>query len=395
MAKFHTKIILEKRTPLKNGKYPVKLRLTIDASVRYYGMDTVLTEKEFKEVFNPDTSSRKNKKIRSYLIDEEERAVTLLEAMKYPNFQQFKALFTMRGTSGNIEKYYEMKIAECLEEERFGTADNYRFAFKSLKIQKDNLNFRDITPTWLKTYTNTMKAKGKSVNTISMYLRTLRTVFRKAISDGIINPNSYPFREFTIPASEKNKRPLERSEIELIANYSGNPVNEMYRDFFILSYCFVGLNPQDLLSIRWSDIDGNTLKIVRKKTVNTNSIETAIQLFINKKARTLIQKHGNPNNDYVFNVFDKNDKPGTRRRKIRNHNRAVNQALKTIAQKVGINKNVSVMHARHSAASHAIANNASIVDVSQALGHRNIKTTSDYLSSLDSGKSLLAETLEI
>ncbi len=52
MSKFSTRILLEERTPRKDGTYPVKLRVTIERKSRYFGLDYNLTEKDFKKVYS-------------------------------------------------------------------------------------------------------------------------------------------------------------------------------------------------------------------------------------------------------------------------------------------------------------------------------------------------------
>lgn len=47
--------------------------------------------------------------------------------------------------------------------------------------------------------------KGKSVTTIAIYLRNLRVIFNKAIDDGDINRDIYPFGEKKFQISEAGK----------------------------------------------------------------------------------------------------------------------------------------------------------------------------------------------
>jgi integrase/recombinase XerD len=393
---FSTSIVLEKRTPRKDNKYPVKLRVTIDRKSRFYGLNKYFTEKEFDKVI----ASKKDeyKKIKWELDQKERDAKQHLESMPKPNFDLFKVLFTSKSKGANVISYFDFAMNQCLKEGRISTGNSYECAKNSLDdiMGIAELNFRDITPQWLREYERKMKRLEKSITTIKIYLGALRTVYLKAIEDKIVSKDHFPFGEnYTIPTAENNKRPLERSEVELIANYTGDPLTERYRDFFLLSYYLVGLNFADLLSIRWSQIDGNILEVLRQKTANTRRKQRKIQLVISTKARKIIDLHGNKDGIYVFDVVSPKDDPKTVRRKIKNFTRATNQALERICKAVKINKKVSTMYARHSAASHSLIFGATIADISQALGHSDLRITSKYISSLSTGKQLIAESLEI
>jgi len=324
--------------------------------------------------------------------------------MEIPNFDQFKRLFTMKGTGGNVLKYYRNYIQECKKENRLGTASSYECSYNSLNDVKgiETASFREITPAWIKDYESKMKAKGKSISTIGIYLRPLRKLFNDAMKDGVISANHYPFGtpkagKYKIPKSRNNKRPLERSEMIALLNYTGTPANEMYRDFFLLSYYLVGLNFMDLLTLKWKQLNGDYLTVIRKKTENTTeSDQEPIMYFVNEQARAIIEKYGNPAGTYIFEIVSSNDTPTEIRRKVQNFNRNTNQGLKAIAKKIpGVNRNISTVFARHSAASHGIKAGASLADIQQALGHKNIKTTSNYISSMGEGANQLANSLSI
>ncbi len=398
--KFTTAIILDKRYPrIEDRKCPVKLRVTINRKARYYGLGDYYDASEFTKIYS-ERPRGDYKKLRTDFDDIEKRAIGLLEVMNPPTFERFKRLFTQKGGGGNVKKYFQMYIDQLKADDQPGTASNYNNAMKSLDDIKDieNADFMDITPAWLKDYQKQMTKKGKSLTTISMYLRALRTIYNVSIKDGIVNPAYYPFGrdKYTIPTARNNKRPLERQDIQALANYSGNPINEKYRDFFLLSYCLMGLNMADILTLRWKQLDGRILNVTRKKTEQTSQNEQqSIEMYVNDFAMGIIEKYGIGKDGFIFDIVDPSDKPAERLRKVKNFTRNANQGLQAIAESIKINPNISTMYARHSAASHGLASGATIGDISQALGHKNIKTTSNYISSLHNAKINLANALDI
>lgn len=401
---YSTKIVLSNRPRKKDERYPVKLRVTINRLPYFYSTNKYLSKDEFDYVFSISKRNKSKltktqaKNIKLQLTNIEHKAIKILDAMEVPNFAHFKRLFTQRGSGGNVRKYFEQRISELKKENAFNTATTYENAQKSFEDKKgiSTLNFKQITPSWLMDYHEKMIAAGKSRNTISIYTRCLRYLFNKAITDGVTPQKYYPFGKekgkYQIPSSINNKRPLQPEEITALANYAGNPFHEYYRDFFLLSYYLIGLNFADLLTIKWKQIQGNTLTISRQKTAY-QAKEQKISLHVTQKAWDIINKYANKDDEYIFDIANSTD-PEKQKQQVRNFTRNCNQSLKKIAKVTGINANISSMFARHSAASHGLASGATIGDISELLGHTDIRTTNNYIKSLEDAGKNIAEFLE-
>ena len=404
MSNFSTQIILEKRRPRKkDGKFPVRLRVTINRKSLYYGLGSYLSEEDFDKMY-VSRPRQKYKKMLAEFMEEEKRANDLLEAMESPSFDQFKRLFLQKGEGGgNVEKYYLAYIKECKDDDRHGTASSYECSLKSLKEIKglDGVNFKNITPRWLMDYERKMLDKRKSISTVGVYLRPLRYLYNKAVSDGVVAEKYYPFGnsrngKYEIPTSENRKRPLNMDELQALANYSGNDVWEKYRDFFLLSYYLMGLNFYDLLTLKWSQLENNRLTLVRQKThKTTRKKQKAISLVINEEAREIIEKWGNTEGELIFDVVGVGDSADVVRQKVQNFTRNTNQALQKLAKKLEINKNISTVYARHSAASQSIKAGRTLAVISKSLGHSNLTVTSGYIDSLDDEETALSESLTL
>ena len=406
MENYSTGIVIEKRQPTTKNTYPIKLRVTIDRKTRYYGLGKYMTEKDFNKMMSRKPGELKV--LRWELEAHEKRAKDILKALPNPTFDQFKRMFVEKKGGGNVEGYYQMFIDQLKKDDRHGTASSYECSLNSINKEMglSNVSFSQITPEWLTEYTKKLEAKGKSISTVGIYLRPLRHMFNKAIGDGVVNRDKYPFGstahgKYSIPTSENSKRPLKRSELEALADYSG--VYDKYRDFFWLSYSLMGLNFYDLLTLQWQQIEGKTITIIRTKTKYTSrKRQRAIRLYVTDEAQAIIDRYGNPKSKYVFDVITDDDTPGVIRRKVQNFTRNTNQVLKKIAEeknkaagKVVINPNISTVFARHSAASHALKNGASLAIISKTMGHTNVNTTSNYFDSMDDEEKHLAEILQL
>jgi len=397
MNKYRIAIVIEKRTPTKEDKYPVKLRLTIDRKVRYYGLDHYLTEDEYNKVYTAKPRDE-YKKLRKKFDDIEDRATGILDKLHPPTFDKFRRLFTQKEGEGNVEKYYLTYIDDLKKQNRHGTADSYMCSLNSLKQGKGLNNFKTISPEWLRDYQSKMEKAGKSISTVGVYLRPLRKIYRRAIRDGVIPQEYYPFGDeddgkYSIPTSENRKRPLSRAEIVKLAKYSGNSLFERYRDFFFLSYYMMGINFYDLLLLERANLRGNTVTYVRHKISRKKRKEISVKL--NGHAMQIIEQHGTGTGKYIFDVISDSDTPLEIQARVKRFTRNTNQALKKIAKEIEINLDISTIYARHSAASHGLKSGATIATISKGLGHENTTTTSNYLDSLDDDDQQLANALEV
>lgn len=70
----------------------------------------------------------------------------------------------------------------------------------------------------LKGYEKYMIAHGKSPATVGIYLRTLKVIHNKAISDGIAFKELYPFSKgkYVIPQSRNFKKAIDRDDLTKI-----------------------------------------------------------------------------------------------------------------------------------------------------------------------------------
>jgi integrase/recombinase XerD len=391
------RVFLDKRRPLKNQTYPVRLRVTIKGKSNNYGLEKSMSEDDFNLVFS--NAKRKPRWAADYLADftaEQNRAVDILEKIRDLDFENFNRLFNPKSEGGNVKIYFENYIKKCKEENRHGTAYSYNNALKSFQsvVGLNNENFKDITPEWLRSYEKKMLAKEKpaSQNTIGMYLRYMRAMYNQAIQDHVIPDHYYPFGKgkYQVPAGRGNKRPLQLDEIKELMRYDGPKL--LYRDFFLLSYFLMGINYADLIILRWDQLRDGVLTHTRQKTKRTKKHNEPVKYVMSEKAMQIINKYGTRNNGpYMFNIIDKADDDAAIFRKKINFISATGKALKSIARDININENISTVFARHTAASIAHSKGTvSLNVISETLGHTSLQTTAAYLSSLglDEKKSL-------
>lgn len=396
-----------RRQKQQSRTFPVKLRVFCSQTRKTKLYSTKFefeNEKLFESIWKTEKPRKVHEETRlemQAVINAANDAARTLAVFTFEGFEKAMKFNTV-GSRNSVYLYYDQFIDQYKKEGRIGTASNYNLSARSVKLftKKANLTFSEITPTWLNGYENFMISEGKSITTISMYLRSLKSVFNAAIADKAINPDLYPFgrRKYTIPAPKGTKRALSREQLKTLWEAEPKtPEQEFAKDFFFFSYQTNGLNVKDICLLKYKNISGDQLTIYRQKTKNTDRGQSPISIFLIEPAKEIIIKYGNQPplaDSLIFPFISPNASPETMHREVQNLTRKINQHIKKLAKSVGIEENISSYFARHSFATNAIRTGFSVEAISEALGHTSITTTKAYFSGFeDKAKRELAESL--
>jgi integrase len=310
--------------------------------------------------------------------------------MKFDNLYH-----TDRAAKEVIEKAYDEYIQILKEEERIGTASSYQCSINNLKFyQKEmkyqELKFRDITVDFLKKYDRWMKSEKYSDSTIGIYLRPLRAIFNKAILDGFLSREYYPFGKgrYEIPTSRNIKKALNKNQIKMIFDYKAvlGSNEEKWRDYWLFMYLCNGINVKDLCLLRYKDIKSQTIEYIRAKTARTKKVTEPITIALLPEIKKIINKWGNAREDvdtFIFPELQKGVTKEQERNLIQLLTRNINNKMAAIAQKLEFDVKITTYHARHSFGSILKKSGQSVEFIREALGHGDTRTTKSYLSSFD------------
>lgn len=215
-----------------------------------------------------------------------------------------------------------------------------------------------------------MEAKPLSPASLRNMQQRIVAVFNKAVKCGILRANPfYQMQKADIFAKPKttSKSFLTPDELKrFMASEEMSPgVREAQRAFGFA--CLTGLRISDIRALRWSDIKcsetTDTLIIVQQKTGILNAVP------ICSTARGWMPQRGK--DDRVFHL------PA---------HANVDAALKRIARKVGIEKNISFHTARHTFGTLIQAATGDIETTKKLMGHRSLKSTTVYADVLTEEK---------
>ena len=216
-----------------------------------------------------------------------------------------------------------------------------------------------------------------------LILILIRTLYNRAIREGIADANLYPFGEngVRIKFPESQKIGLNIEEIKLLEQCELEEVTTEWnaRNSFLLSFYLAGARISDVLRIKWSDLNDGRLyyKMGKNNKVGSVKITSKAERIIN-----LYKARKNKLDTFVLPELNKADITDNKDiyRKITTAKSKYNRSLKKIAKKVGITKSISCHIARHSFGN--ISGDKIPVQMLQKLyRHSDITTTINYQQS--------------
>jgi len=389
------KIICFKSKTLKNGEHPLMIRVCKDRKVKYQSLGISIHPDNWDFQKNRPLLKCPNRElILKIILDKEAEFLTKileLTAMR----KEYTAATLLASKTNKIKaitvaEFYNELIKNFQKTDRLGNARAYKCSLHSIInfCTKKDLFFSDIDNIWLKKYEQWLRNNKCTEVSISLYFRTLRSVYNNAIAEKCASKSDYPFDEFKISKFDTStqKRAISKEAIKKIMDVDLSKEKfyvQFSRDVFIFSYLCGGINFIDIASLKNSNLIDNKLAYIRKKT------KKKINTPLSSEALQIIQKYSANNTDsnaYIFPILDYKIHKTEQQKDNRIHKIAgiVNPSLKIIAKLAGIKTNLTTYVARHSFATVLKNSGVSVALISETLGHSNITTTQIYLDSFES-----------
>ena len=215
-------------------------------------------------------------------------------------------------------------------------------------------------------------------NSIRCYLRTLNTLFSKAVEEKLLS-NTNLFCHVRLSYVKTTKRAISVKELKMIANLTlpEHSTLALARDIFMFSFYMRGMSFVDIAYLRKTDLKNGMWTYCRKKTNQCLMVEWE------KVQQKILDRYANHTKQgaYLFPIIKNED--GTEYQQYQRMQININRALKKIGKMVGLKMPLTTYVARHTWASVARDMNISIAIISEGMGHNSIKTTQVYLNSID------------
>lgn len=340
-----------------------------------------------------------NEKNNAIIVSGNERSGTLHQIKEsiWQDMKRLRTIITGLENHGNsftadeiIEKYHQsakeqsfflfmksvIRQLKRLNKER--TAENYTSTLNSFMRFRNahDIMLEDINSDLIMEYEAYLAAEGIKMNTISFYMRILRAVCNRAIEKGQME-SCTPFKHVYTGIDRTIKRAIPLKAVRQIKelDLSLKPSLDFARDMFMFSFCTRGMSFIDMAYLKKKDLQNGILSYRRRKTGQP--------LFIKWEQcmQEIVGKYPANETGYLLPIIKI---AGNEQRQYRNALRLVNNKLKEVAIRAGIQTNLTMYVARHSWASIAKSRNIPISIISEGMGHDSETTTQIYLASLDS-----------
>ena len=271
---------------------------------------------------------------------------------------------------------------DCLRQEgRYSTAHVYKHAIRSFSqfCGTQSITFSRINRETLKRYSNYLLASRLKPNTISTYMRMLRSIYNRGVESGSAPYVPRLFHDVYTGVDVRQKKALPATELYKLL-YEDPKSERLRRTQAIaaLMFQFCGMAFVDFAHLKKENVRGGVLEYKRQKTGTPMLIE--VQSTAWESLRELSSDVGK-DSPYLF-PFLKGIKVG--KEAYKEYTSALahfNRNLKRLARACGVSIPITSYSIRHSFAMILKEQDVPIEMISELLGHKSIKTTQIYLKS--------------
>ena len=284
--------------------------------------------------------------------------------------------FCAQSCGVGVTAFMREQIAQLTADNRLGTARNYTRTLRSFSgfLGGGELPFAAFTERLVEEYNAYLLRRGVVRNTVSFYMRILRSVYNKAVRRRLAEPAS-PFGGVYTGVDRTRKRAIDERLIARLKSLD-LPVSgalPLARDLFVFSYCMRGM-----AFLRKKDMRDGAIHYVRRKTGQRMTVH------LEPCMREIIGRYAPRTRDtpYLFPVLTAED-PARAYAQYQVALNYYNRLLKKLASLLGLDSGLSSYTSRHSWATAARNHNVPLPVISAGMGHTSERTTQIYLSALE------------
>jgi len=352
-----------------------------------------------KIIFSKNISSKRKRelstierKVRKDLRELREAAESLEVQGDYSP-DELVNLFFDRQRSRMFCEYINRKVENLRLDGHFGTAHSCRYAAVSLLKFRGgrDIPFEKITPGLVEDFERYLLDEHKSLNTVSCYMRSLRSIYRQALREKIFvgKTKNDPFSGVFTGNEKTRKRTVSEETISQLAAMNLNGVNKsrgtavnsptIARDLFLFSYYTHGMSFSDMAELKKVNIVDHLIRYKHKKTNRVISIE------MKDCMKKIIERYLEAGSEYIFPIL-RNCKDNTeyvKWKKICTALAVYNKTLNRLAKSAGIGEHLTSSVSRHSWATLASQASIPIASIHRSMGYESERAARIYISKTD------------
>ena len=388
------RLMLNKGRRLNNGTYPLVFQVIHSRRKKllYTGFrlkEEVFNEAEEKIVDGTDATltatdiTKMNRELRKMKNMIHTRIRQLERTTEPFTVEDVLAQFTRANVRQQfyILRYIDTQIERKKKLKKEGTAAAYKSTRSSLAKFLDGSDIRmlEIDLRFIRRYEDFLYNNGVAENTVSYYLRNLRTLYNQAVVDGYHPHGEYPFVKAQTRPAKTVKRALSREDLQALANLKLEDAPELKfaRDLYLFSFYAQGMAFVDIVLLKKSDIYNGVLTYSRHKS------KQFIRIAVTPQMQELMDKY-ETEGKYVFPII--RDNSSSEYTQYRLALGRINRHLKRIAAMIDVKIPLTTYTARHTWATLARDCGAPVSVISAGLGHTSEEMTRIYLKEFDVSK---------
>ena len=385
------RLMLNKGRRLNNGTYPLVFQVIHSRRKKllYTGFrlkEEVFNEAEEKIVDGTDATltatdiTKMNRELRKMKNMIHTRIRQLERTTEPFTVEDVLAQFTRANVRQQfyILRYIDTQIERKKKLKKEGTAAAYKSTRSSLAKFLDGSDIRmlEIDLRFIRRYEDFLYNNGVAENTVSYYLRNLRTLYNQAVVDGYHPHGEYPFVKAQTRPAKTVKRALSREDLQALANLKLEDAPELKfaRDLYLFSFYAQGMAFVDIVLLKKSDIYNGVLTYSRHKS------KQFIRIAVTPQMQELMDKY-ETEGKYVFPII--RDNSSSEYTQYRLALGRINRHLKRIAAMIDVKIPLTTYTARHTWATLARDCGAPVSVISAGLGHTSEEMPRIYLKEFD------------
>lgn len=382
------KVILRKQKVKLDGSHPLALRVIKDRQSKFIFLGIYLqssdwNEEEMKVRKTHPNSVRINQLILKKLIEANGILIDADTNNKEVTSSQVKKTIKRAGKSISFFELANERYLDYKKMHKHGVAESDKSKINNFRkfTNGEDITFNDITVHLLEKFKIYLSSyKEVSPRSVMNHLLLIRTLYNKAISDGLVDVKYYPFgkNKIKIKLPESLKIGLEKEGVQSIIDVDLEEGSTLFhaKNKWLFSFYFAGMRISDVLQCKWSDFSDGRLKYRMGK--NQKIVSVKIPDLV-KSILAYYEKNKRSKDDFIFpdlktaNLSDPEDIWRKKNTAIKN----TNDYLEIIASKAGIDRKLTNHISRHTFGN--IAGDKISPQMLQKLyRHTDIRTTMGY-----------------
>jgi integrase len=378
------KVLMRKYQQKSDGSFPIVIRVTENRKSKFIVI-THLHEKNWDQKnsrvkSNHKNSARLNNMIQTKLSEVNDIVFKAQTTNHIVSSREIKNVISGKATNSFFSKGDDF-IEELKNSGKHNQASSYDGQLNGIKEFNNNIDieFHHINQDFLRRFKVYLLVKrGVSERTTMNYYVLIRTLFNRAIADGL-DSKYYPFGKgkTIIRFPESIKLGLEKHEILALEKLKLEELRLIHtRNVFLFSFYLAGIRVSDILRMEWKDIVNNRLIYSMGKN------KKSVSLQIPEKALNIIKFYKEDKKNQSGFIFPELKKANLNDSKdihvkIKTATKKFNKYLSQLAKKAEIKKKITMHIARHSFGNIA-GDNISPQMLQKLYRHSSITTTMGY-----------------